>query len=269
MISLVIRERAVADDGAAGPCPAELHSVDAGGVRLSFRVLGAADSPPLVLLHALGENGADWTPVDAELARYFQVYAPDLRGHGDSDWPGRYSFALMAQDVASFLDQLGLADVVLIGHSMGGGVAYQVAMTQPDRVRRLIIEDASPPYPRDRQVPRRPEGFAGGFDWRAAPAIINQVNAGDQAMWAGLPAITAPTLIIGGARSHIAQDKLAEAAALIPRCDLVALDAGHNVHREQPAAFIRAVLDWLRTPDAPAGDSAEECQPDPTEPLPH
>jgi pimeloyl-ACP methyl ester carboxylesterase len=233
------------DNGRAGRFVPERRSVDVGGVRLSYRVLGAPGSAPLVLLHALGESAADWVPVDAELARYFRVYAPDLRGHGDSDWPGSYSFALMARDVTSWLDRLGLDEVVLAGHSMGAAVAYLIAMGQPGRVRRLVIEDAAPLYRRDRPVPERPEGFAGEFDWEAVPAIVSQVNAGDPAMWDGLTAITAPALIIGGKRSHISQAKLAEAAALIPRCDLVMIDAGHNVHREQPGKFTSTVLGWL------------------------
>lgn len=143
----------MADDGGAGRFLAERHSTDAGGVRLSYRVLGApGNPPPLLLLHALGESGSDWAPVDAELARYFRVYAPDLRGHGESDWPGTYSFGLMARDVTSWLDKLGLDKVVLAGHSMGAGVAYLIAMGQPGRVRRLVIEDAAPPYRRDRPV---------------------------------------------------------------------------------------------------------------------
>jgi pimeloyl-ACP methyl ester carboxylesterase len=207
--------------------------------------MGVPGNPPLVLLHALGESGGDWAPVDAKLAAYFRVHAPDLRGHGDSDWPGNYSLGLMARDVTSWLDRLGLDKVVLVGHSMGAGVAYLIAMDEPGRVGQLVIEDAAPLYRRDRQVPERPEGFAGGFDWAVVPAIVNQVNAGDPAMWEGLAAITAPTLIIGGARSYISQARLAEAAALIPRCDLVTIDAGHNVHREQPAEFARTVLGWL------------------------
>ena len=78
------------------------------------------------------------------------------------------------------------------------------------------------------------------------PAIVGQVNAGDPAAWDGLSAITAPTLLIGGGpESHIPQDKLATAAARIPRCDLVTIPAGHLVHTERPAEFASAVLGWL------------------------
>jgi pimeloyl-ACP methyl ester carboxylesterase len=79
------------------------------------------------------------------------------------------------------------------------------------------------------------------------PAIIGQVNQGDDEAWARLGDITAPTLLIGGGEaSHIPQDKLTAVAARIPDCQLVAIPAGHEVHTSRPAEFTRAVLGWLR-----------------------
>jgi 3-oxoadipate enol-lactonase len=199
----------------------------------------------MVLLHGLGERAAGWQPVIPAFAPHFRMFALDMRGHGDSDWPGTYSFQLMCDDVVAVLDGLGLGQVTLVGHSMGGAVALLAAMQQPDRVARLVVEDATPPYPRDRAIPSRPGGPL-DIDWPVVPAIIGAVNAGDTAAWAGLPAITAPTLLVGGGpRSHVRQDKLAEAAALIPHGELVTIDAGHNVHAERPAEFAAAVLGWL------------------------
>ena len=217
----------------------------AGGIRLAYEASGRPGAPPMVLLHALGECGADWAPVSARFAERFRVFTLDLRGHGGSDWPGTYSFQLMCDDVLGALDQLGLGQVTLVGHSMGGAVAYLVAMQRPERVERLIVEDASPPFPRDRAIPARPAGPL-DFDWAVVPAIVGQVNAGDPAAWDGLSAITAPTLLIGGGpESHIPQDKLAAVADRIPRCDLVTIPAGHLVHTERPAEFASAVLGWL------------------------
>ncbi len=70
-----------------------------GGIRLAFEVTGAPGGPPLVLLHGLGEGRASWAEVAARLGRRFRVYAFDLRGHGDSDWPGTYSYRLTRDDV--------------------------------------------------------------------------------------------------------------------------------------------------------------------------
>lgn len=181
------------------------------------------------------------------LAEQFRVLAFDLRGHGDSDWPGTYGFHVMCDDVLDALDRLALSRVTLVGHSMGGVVCYLAAIRQPDRVERLIVEDAPPPYERERPLAVR-DGEAHGFDWPVVPAIVAEVNAGDPETWARLQSIQAPTLLIaGGPASHIPQDKLADVAALIPDCALVTIPAGHHVHSTEPAAFVQAIFNWIDT----------------------
>ena len=198
----------------------------------------------MVLLHALGERRSHWEPVIGRFAGRFQVISVDLRGHGDSDWPGEYRFELMRQDVLDVLDQLDLGAVTLVGHSMGGAVAYLLAMQYPERVARLIVEDVSPPFRRDRSIPERPVEPV-PFDWPVVPAIVSKVNAGDPAAWEGLAAITAPTLVIGGGpESHIPQAMLDAVAAHIPRCTLVTIPAGHDVHTARPDEFADTVLSW-------------------------
>jgi 3-oxoadipate enol-lactonase len=221
-------------------------TVATGGIHLAYEASGVPDAPPMVLLHGLGERGASWAPVIPWFAERFHVLALDMRGHGGSDWPGTYSLRIMRDDLLGFLDRLGLSAVTLVGHSMGGAVAYLAAMQVPGRVARLIVEDAPPPFRRDRAIRERPAGPL-EFDWAVVPAIVGEVNAGDPAAWEGLATITAPTLLIGGGpASHIPQDMLAAAAARIPRCDLVTIPAGHHVHTARPAEFAGAVLGWLR-----------------------
>jgi pimeloyl-ACP methyl ester carboxylesterase len=129
----------------------------------------------------------------------------------------------------------------------GGTVAYLVAQAQPKRIKRLIIEDAPPPFPRTRPVPERPEG-ALPFDWAVVPAIIEQVNDPTRRWWTHLPDITAPTLLVGGGpTSHIPQDLLVEVSELVPDCTLITIPAGHNVHETEPDEFLKAVLTWLQT----------------------
>jgi 3-oxoadipate enol-lactonase len=101
---------------------AEQRTARVNGVRLVYQVSGRPDRPPMVLLHALGERGADWAPVLDRLAENFRVITPDLRGHGGSDWTGSYTFSLMFEDISGLLDQLDLGPVTLIGHSMGAAV---------------------------------------------------------------------------------------------------------------------------------------------------
>lgn len=224
----------------------EVRQVLAGeGVRLTCRLWGEPGAPAMVLLHALGKQASSWDQVVPRFSAQYRVVALDLRGHGASDWPGTYSFELMRDDVIGVLDDFGLRDVVLVGHSMGGTVAYLVAQAQPDRIARLVVEDAPPPWPRTRPVPTRPAGVL-PFDWAVVPAIVEEVDDPSMRWWKQLPDITAPTLLIGGGpTSHIPQDRLVDVGRLIPECALVTIPVGHDVHDSRPDPFCDAVLDWL------------------------
>jgi 3-oxoadipate enol-lactonase len=225
-----------------------MDDIRAGGIRLAYRTWGPADAPPVVLLHALGEGSADWAPVAAALAPAWRVYAPDLRGHGASDWPGSYTIEQLTTDLAAFLDALGLDRVVLGGHSLGAAPAYLYAARHPGRVARLILEDPPPPWPRAPRV-RTPPADAGSlpFDWDAT-ALSNQFTDPQVSTWRdALGDIRAPALLIaGGPASHIDQGQLAGMATLIPDCELVTIAAGHLVHAARPAEFNSVVTGWLR-----------------------
>ena len=86
---------------------------------MSYLVGGDENAPSMVLLHALGEQASAWEPVFSRFAATHRVYAPDLRGHGQSDWPGGYAFETYVDDLMGFLDALDLDPIVLVGHSMG------------------------------------------------------------------------------------------------------------------------------------------------------
>ena len=90
-----------------------MRRVQAGTVRLAYRTWGPAEAPPLVLLHALGEESSGWEPVAQALASSWRVYAPDLRGHGASDRAGPYTIEQLAADLAALLGALGLERVAL------------------------------------------------------------------------------------------------------------------------------------------------------------
>ncbi|MFE0477403.1 alpha/beta fold hydrolase [Streptomyces sp. NPDC058947] len=222
------------------------RSVDVGGLRLAYRFSGAPDAPPLVLLHALGEDATDWEGVVPALARSRRAYALDLRGHGRSDWPGEYSLELMQADVLRSMDALGLGPVDLIGHSMGGIVAYLLAQDHPQRVSRLILEDVPLPRPREQTTPARPDG-ALAFDWEMVLAVRRQIDVPDPRWLERLSQITAQTLVLaGGPRSHVPQDGVAELARRIPGGRLVTIPVGHLIHRAAPEAFTGAVSAFLQ-----------------------
>jgi 3-oxoadipate enol-lactonase len=233
------------DDAATPPATAETGTADAGGVRLAYRAWGSPDAPPLVLLHGLGEGAADWAGVAPAFAPHWRVYAPDLRGHGRSDWPGDYSVEFMRADVLGFLDALGLHRVDLIGHSMGGLVACLLAQQRPGRLRRLILEDVGILRPRPPALPARPDGEL-PYDWAMVAAVRRQLDDPDPAWWERLGQVTAPTLVIGGGpASHVPQDQVADLARRIPAARLETIPAGHLVHATEPAAFTRTALAFL------------------------
>ncbi len=117
-------------------------------LELAYRYFGGEGQPPLVILHGLLGSSRNWTTAGKQLARTFEVFALDLRGHGDSPFapPPRhdYSYATMAGDVAAWLDARGVRRPVLLGHSLGGKVAMRLAADQPARLRALVVADIAP-----------------------------------------------------------------------------------------------------------------------------
>ncbi|MEU9178326.1 alpha/beta fold hydrolase [Streptomyces sp. NPDC048550] len=235
---------------------AEHLTLTVNGIRLAYQAAGAGgDDPPVVLLHALGERAEDWALVRDALARDRRVYALDLRGHGLSGRPARYSVELMRDDVLGFLDALGLDRIDLVGHSLGGVVAYLVAAEQPHRIGRLVLEDAPAPLPRASAAPVRPEGEL-DFDWAMVLAVRPELDRPDPAWLTALERITAPTLVVhGGPTSHLAAASFDEITARIPDARLITLPYGHLIHAAAPEEFTRTVTDFL------AKDAAAEPGP--------
>ncbi|MEI7032191.1 alpha/beta hydrolase [Streptomyces pratensis] len=221
----------------------DVRSVQAGGVRLAYREWGDPSAPPVVLLHGRTGSGAGWARIARDLAADHRVYALDFRGHGLSDWPGRYSFELFRDDLHAFLEARNLAGATVVGHSMGGVAAYLLAQREPGLIGRLVIEDAPPPVPLDPPRPPavRPQDEP-PYDWAVVPDTDAQLNAPDPAARERLTRITAPTLVIGGGpSSHIDQDQIAAMAAAIPGAELVTIDGGHLLHTTRPDAFLAAL----------------------------
>jgi pimeloyl-ACP methyl ester carboxylesterase len=209
-------------------------------------VAGEPAAPVMVVLHGLGEDAGSWSPVLPGLAAEYRVYALDLRGHGGGPHPGSYSFELMRDDVLGFLDATGIDRCVLIGHSMGAIVATLVAEAAPDRLTHLILEDATPPRPGDlHRPPVDPPSSPTPYDFAVVNAIRAQLHDPDPAWWQATATIKTPTLIIGGAESPIPAAMLTATAERMPDATVVTLAAGHNVHREQPAAFLAEVMAFL------------------------
>jgi pimeloyl-ACP methyl ester carboxylesterase len=123
-----------------GPQDVEHRSVRAGRHLLSSLVFG--QGPDVVLLHGLGATKLSYLPLLPALAREHRVIVPDLPGHGESTKPRvAYTPALFAGVVKGLFDELGVARAVVVGNSMGGRIALEVAAEFPDRVRGLVLLD--------------------------------------------------------------------------------------------------------------------------------
>ncbi|MEU6076284.1 alpha/beta fold hydrolase [Micromonospora sp. NPDC047074] len=201
----------------------------------------------MVLLHGLGNDERDWRGVLPALAGRHRVYALDLRGHGRSDHPGRYSFELMRDDVIGFLDAVDVERCVVVGHSMGGTVAILLAEAAPHRLTHLILEDVMAPRPGD--LDRPPLAWPDTptpFDFAAVNAIRAQLDDPDPAWWERTEDVDVPTLVIGGGPdSQIPQHLLAEMVDRMADAALVTIPAGHDVHANRPGEFLAAVDAFL------------------------
>ena len=100
---------------------------------------------PVLLLHGLGSRGQDWGLVTPSLTAHHRVVVPDVRGHGRSDKPaGEYGVPLFARDIAALCAHLGFTSVHVVGLSMGGMIAFQLAVSAPTLVRSLTIVNSGP-----------------------------------------------------------------------------------------------------------------------------
>lgn len=126
---------------AGTPFRAQYRTVD--GTRL--RLIDSGRGTPVVLIHGIGASIYAWRHQLAPLMTAgYRVVAFDNRGFGFSEKPAHgYHNADYAHLVVSLLDSLGIASAVLVGHSMGGAIAAEVALSHPDRVRGLVLIDAA------------------------------------------------------------------------------------------------------------------------------
>ena len=138
--------------------PGDMHTV--ASTRLHVRDSGPKAAPAVILLHGFGASLHTWEPWARALSASHRVIRFDLPGSGLSppDATGNYTDARSLQLVTALMDELGIRRASLIGHSMGGRIAWWVAAHAPDRVEKLVLIS--------------PDGFASpGFDYGRAPEV--------------------------------------------------------------------------------------------------
>jgi esterase len=112
-------------------------------MNLAYKESGSGQIP-LVLLHGLFASKENFLGLSRKLSDSFKLYALDLRNHGDSFHDADMRYETMAADIAGFIEEAGIAPALVFGHSVGGKVAMELALSRPALVRALIVEDIAP-----------------------------------------------------------------------------------------------------------------------------
>jgi pimeloyl-ACP methyl ester carboxylesterase len=254
-------------------------------MKLHFRELGKGNGQPIIMLHGIFGSSDNWLTSSRMLSEQFHTYAVDLRNHGHSPHGDEFDYPVMVQDVVGFIDDHGIADPVVIGHSMGGKVAMNLAVAHPDKVHKLIVVDIAPkPYnmedyiflkglnaiPIDEVTSRQQadEILAtyveepdvrqfllknlqrqsdGGFKWKLnLPSMTaNILNIGLPLQFEGT--FEKPALFIRGSRSnYIKDDDFDRIRKIFPAAEFETLDSGHWVPAEKPNEFVEVVTKFCQ-----------------------
>lgn len=230
---------------------------------------------PLVIAHGLFGSGRNWGVIARRMADVRDVYAVDMRNHGNSDWTETHTYPDLAQDLADVIQSIG-APVDLMGHSMGGKASMQLALTQGNLLRRLIVADIAPvAYTHDQTrhidamkaldlsgLTSRGEAdrrlaqtvddpalrafFLQSLDlksdpprWRLNFDVLAREMAGIVGWPGTMGSFSGPTLFLTGANStYVKPEYRDHIRALFPHARFAKIPgAGHWLHAEKPREF--------------------------------
>lgn len=240
---------------------------------------------PIVLLHGLFGAGGNLGALARALQATFTVYSLDLPGHGRSRWLPRLDLSVMAESVRRWMEEEGLAHAHLLGHSLGGKVAMQLALQYPGRVESLIVGDIAPVLyegQRDevfaaleavtaRQCKSREEASAilssalrddavvqfllaslqrdaqGTYQWRFDVSGLRRAYPVLGAAPEAGQTYVGPVLFIkGGASEYLREQDWPNVLALFPQASLEVMPGcGHWLHAESPHDFNAVVMRFL------------------------
>jgi 3-oxoadipate enol-lactonase len=253
-----------------------------GELELACEVLG--EGPPLLLIQGLGYGGRGWGPTLDLLAEDFTAAAFDNRGFGASDAPpGPYSVRELADDACAVLDAVGFERAHVVGASLGGMIAQELALAHPARIEKLVLACTTPgglgAYPMPArtvslmlEAPTTPPDLAlrrfveNALGDGSSEHLVEQIvsyrtaNPPDLAGWQAQAAagathdafdriagIAAPTLVIHGTEDAVVDTRNAELLAeRIPGARLELLTGcGHLPFWEEPERFSRIIKEFL------------------------
>jgi esterase len=252
-------------------------------MRLHCQILG--EGFPLIVLHGFLGSSDNWRSVSKSLAGWCKVYSLDLRNHGSSPHSAIVDYPVMSEDVCEFMDDQKLSSVFLLGHSMGGKVAMQLALDFPKRVQKLVVVDIAPrayeasqqsllsaalaldlkayrsfgevddalmvavPQTRVRQLLLKnlQRDNVGHLTWKIdLEAIAQNYDKLTRAILARQK-FDGPTCFVRGGRSnYIREDDIPMIREKFPQAKIKTIaNAGHWVHADAAEEFISMVTDFL------------------------
>ncbi|MFN7138027.1 MAG: alpha/beta fold hydrolase [Limisphaerales bacterium] len=255
-------------------------------MELNFFTCG--EGYPLVVLHGLFGSSDNWQTLSKKFGEHYRVFALDLRNHGSSPHEDRFDYPALAADVREFLDAQQISEALVLGHSMGGKTAMQLAATWPERVKKLVVADIGikgyPPHhthilhalsrldlPRYANRSEMDQALAadlaepalrsfllknvtrdenGKFAWKNnLRAIREQYENIIAALELPTP-FTGPTLFIRGSKSdYILPEDETSIRSRFPNAQFAVMEgAGHWLHAERPQEFFDVVMNFLRSP---------------------
>jgi pimeloyl-ACP methyl ester carboxylesterase len=252
-------------------------TLQANGLDIAYDVRGAG--PPLILLHGATSLGAeDYAAQLPKLTTAFLVHLPDARGHGRTRWDAAQGFRYdwLVDDLAAFVDGLGIDSFHVLGFSMGAMTALQFGARFPERLRTLVVVGITPMRePRasvgrrlmdparilDREpefaaaLARRHDAGQGPGAWqRLLPAIAADIAAQPLLSPAELHGIDCPAMVVCGDRDpFVPPEHAAGLARQLPHGRLfVVPDCGHEVMARRPGLFNEALSSFYRATEAEA-----------------
>jgi pimeloyl-ACP methyl ester carboxylesterase len=251
-------------------------------MKLHYRILG--EGPPLLILHGLFGSSDNWQTHARKYAEHFTVYLIDQRNHGHSLHDATMNYEVMAADLFELIAECGLRDVRLIGHSMGGKTILRFAQQYSFLIDRMVVADmgmkAYPPHhdevfkglfavdvencPSRKDAEERLSIFVsdqgtvqfllknlywkeqGKLDWRFNLPVLYRERA---FLMTALPdeRVEASTLFLTGGKSrYVLPEDIGAIKRLVPHASFEVMpEAGHWLHAEDPAQFIRRTLAYL------------------------
>ena len=240
-----------------------LQLAKVGPLTVHYEVAGAG--PAVVLIHGLSGSGRWWAYNVPALAQHYRVYNVDLVGFGRSRGQ-RLVLRQAASWLTEWLKVVGITQAHLVGHSMGGYIATEVAVTAPEAVRRLVLVDALV-LPMGPGLVRHALDLARAVRYMSLnflPVLVGDaLRAGPSTMWQvtrevlsadlseRLDEVQAETLIIWGEKDALLNPELGrELAERLAKARFICVQgAGHNPMWDRPQRFNELLLDFLADDD--------------------